>query len=189
MRLRQAKSLAYVYTVRKRQRQDSNLGVSDPQSPFAPSRHFIPGKNRLYPPSLQSFTWPEMKGGREKASLFSSHSLFPSPPQDETGAYLIDRDPTYFGPILNFLRHGKLVLDKDMAEEGELVQGAGWAHILALPSAACQAFCAGLKPFLPARRGLFSSLTGLNPKASAQIEPRDSAKLTGPSFHWVLLGR
>ncbi|XP_057412972.1 BTB/POZ domain-containing protein KCTD17 isoform X5 [Balaenoptera acutorostrata] len=38
--------------------------------------------------------------------------------RDETGAYLIDRDPTYFGPILNFLRHGKLVLDKDMAEEG-----------------------------------------------------------------------
>ncbi|CAM5080644.1 unnamed protein product [Natator depressus] len=40
--------------------------------------------------------------------------------RDETGAYLIDRDPTYFGPILNFLRHGKLVLNKDMAEEGVL---------------------------------------------------------------------
>ncbi|XP_043376230.1 BTB/POZ domain-containing protein KCTD17 isoform X2 [Dermochelys coriacea] len=39
---------------------------------------------------------------------------------DETGAYLIDRDPTYFGPILNFLRHGKLVLNKDIAEEGVL---------------------------------------------------------------------
>lgn len=46
--------------------------------------------------------------------------LPPTSSQDETGAYLIDRDPTYFGPILNFLRHGKLVLDKDMAEEGEL---------------------------------------------------------------------
>lgn len=130
-----------------------------------------------------------MKGGREKASLLFSHSLFPSPPQDETGAYLIDRDPTYFGPILNFLRHGKLVLDKDMAEEGELVPGGWPGPQPSRPSAACQVFCAGLKPFLPARRGLFSSPTGLNPKASAQIEPRDSAKLTGPSFHWVLLGR
>ena len=49
----------------------------------------------------------------------SSHILQPSS-QDSNGAYLIDRSPTYFEPILGYLRHGQLIMDKNINTQGVL---------------------------------------------------------------------
>ncbi|KAL0860947.1 hypothetical protein ABMA27_009479 [Loxostege sticticalis] len=39
---------------------------------------------------------------------------------DSFGAYLIDRSPVYFEPILNYLRHGDVILDKHVNPRGVL---------------------------------------------------------------------
>jgi len=55
------------------------------------------------------------------ARMFASeeHRMMPSC-QDSTGAYLIDRSPKYFEPILNYLRTGNLIIDPNVNPEGVL---------------------------------------------------------------------
>lgn len=40
--------------------------------------------------------------------------------RDATGAYMIDRSPVYFEPILNYLRHGEVILDSHVNPRGVL---------------------------------------------------------------------
>lgn len=39
--------------------------------------------------------------------------------QDSQGAYLIDRSPDYFEPILNYLRHGQLIINESINPLGK----------------------------------------------------------------------
>ncbi|KAJ8985994.1 hypothetical protein NQ317_013878 [Molorchus minor] len=57
------------------------------------------------------------------ARMFSEDNdgyLFTPSSIDKNGAYLIDRSPTYFEPILNYLRCGQLVYDHNVNPEGIL---------------------------------------------------------------------
>ena len=42
--------------------------------------------------------------------------------KDEQGAYMIDRTPDYFKPILNYLRTRELVIDPKISKDGVLAE-------------------------------------------------------------------
>ncbi|XP_076681260.1 BTB/POZ domain-containing protein KCTD9 [Andrena cerasifolii] len=51
----------------------------------------------------------------------SEQRILPSR-QDPNGAFLIDRSPTYFEPLLNYLRHGEIILDANVNAAGVLAE-------------------------------------------------------------------
>ena len=50
--------------------------------------------------------------------MFIIHTESWSSITDSTGAFLFDRSPVYFEPILNYLRHGQLILDNGANPQG-----------------------------------------------------------------------
>lgn len=52
--------------------------------------------------------------------MFSQDGAMNPSDLDEHGAYLIDRSPHYFEPIMNYLRHGQLIYDSNLNIEGIL---------------------------------------------------------------------
>lgn len=53
--------------------------------------------------------------------------------QDQNGAFLIDRSPIYFEPLLNFLRHNRIILDSNVNANGVLAE----AHYYGMENAIC----------------------------------------------------
>lgn len=53
---------------------------------------------------------------------------------DEEGAFLIDRSPEYFEPILNYLRHGVVVLDTQINPRGVLEEAVFYGSYQIIPS-------------------------------------------------------
>ncbi|XP_030369737.1 BTB/POZ domain-containing protein KCTD9 [Scaptodrosophila lebanonensis] len=56
------------------------------------------------------------------ARMFLQNGAMQPSEKDEQGAYLIDRSPRYFEPIINYLRHGQFICDDNISVKGVLAE-------------------------------------------------------------------
>ncbi|KAE8292616.1 BTB/POZ domain-containing protein KCTD9 [Larimichthys crocea] len=64
--------------------------------------------------------WLTLNIGGRPFTTTRSTLMFGVTKRDEHGAYLIDRSPEYFEPILNYLRHGQLIINEGINVRGVL---------------------------------------------------------------------
>lgn len=72
------------------------------------------------------------------ACMFSQENLIPGD-VDENGAYLLDRSPKYFEPLLNYLRYGQLVYDSNVSIDGILEEAKFFGIHSLIPQLEAQA--------------------------------------------------
>ncbi|EDV42872.1 uncharacterized protein Dana_GF18213 [Drosophila ananassae] len=104
---------------------ESDSGKEEPANGGSLARNFAPNRwvklnvgGQIYTTTLDTLV------GREPDSMLArmflqDGSMKPSE-RDEQGAYLIDRSPRYFEPIINYLRHGQFVCDSNISVLGVL---------------------------------------------------------------------
>lgn len=73
---------------------------------------------KLFSTTLSTLT--EKEPSCMLARMFSQENYMNPSDIDGQGAFLIDRSPQYFEPILNYLRHGQLIYDPHINPEGIL---------------------------------------------------------------------
>lgn len=97
----------------------SSLKVAVPEQKF-PSSKWI--KLNVGGKVFQTTIWTLVSKEPDSmlARMFSQEGAMMPSDQDETGAYLIDRSAHYFEPIINYLRHGQLIVDPNISLEGVL---------------------------------------------------------------------
>ncbi|PIK55488.1 putative BTB/POZ domain-containing protein KCTD9 [Apostichopus japonicus] len=87
--------------------------------PRVPSHFSDPDPKSFYLTKRRS-TLTQREPESMLARMFGTEDPSWNSAMDRSGAYLIDRSPKYFEPIMNYLRHGQLIVDTNIGAAGVL---------------------------------------------------------------------